>query len=380
MSEVLKPQSASQENVFCSKKKLLHFGADWIKFNIAPIDSQNPPPSIQFLNYLFQLPHNDTNASEYDSFEWPGTATQVMLKFTGKKQQDEELFIFGRNGKSLLRIIRINKKASNRIGRQYDYRIDCYGTLFDYERIGLLDVKTMLGIFLTDIERGFLRHSVTRIDICCDLSGYQVKSIKRGIIGDKKHKKKITVFNEADPESFYYGKKTDKWFARGYNKLLDIQAKSKEWVFLKLGYFNYDFVTRLEIEAHSDICLNNILTLPLCFDNEYLFGIYKSLLQTKYVQFQIVPFIESELKKIGFSIVKPVRREHIAKELSRLQYLNRTASMLENCMLRCDLSFAETIVILRRLIGTEPETGMSLNQNEVATIEDFRTIFSCKQL
>lgn len=377
MNKVLKSLSANQDNVFRNEKKLLHFGPDWITFNIASRVSQMPP-SISFLDSIFKIPHNDTNASEYDSFIWCDNHTEVKIQFTGRNQMGEMIVINGQKGKSLLRITKIDKESSQtfKTVAKYSYRIDCYGTLFDYDRLGLINAQEVLSIFLSDIERTLVTHSVSRIDICADLAGYKVKSIQRGIIGSESHKKKITVFNTSEPETINYGNKTGKWMARAYNKLLDVQKKKKEWIFIKLGYFDSFLVTRLETEARSDICLENSLTLPLCFDNKYLFGIYKSLLGNKLVQFKVIPFIEKELKRNGYKIITPIKREHNSKLLSQMQYMKLCASYANGAMERFQFSFDEYIQALRPLI--EPETGISSNQEALATEEDIRTILSCK--
>jgi len=372
MNKVLKPSLADQENVFPNAKKLLHFGTDWISFNISLVDSRKPSPSFSFLESLFRLPHNDTNASEYDSVVWGNTETEVMLEFSGKIQMGEVLSIKGHKGKAILRVVKIDPEWAKNIHYKFQYRIDCYGTLFDYDRLGLLNAREILSLFLLDIEQGLLRHSVSRVDICADFSGYTVKSIFRGIIGSKAHMKKKTIFNADNPETLNYGEKKDKWMARAYNKVLDARKKAKEWIFLRLGYFDCEPITRLEVEARSDMCLNNSLTLPLCFDHEYLFGIYKRLLRNKLVQFQIIPFLEKELKKRNFRIILPKKREHDPKRLSEEKYIKRIKSSVENAMERYEISFENLVEMIRP--DHDPLMGKSLNSEILEKTENISTI------
>lgn len=376
MNNILKPQSANQD--YGNDKKLLHFGADWITFNIAQKNPEITPASIRFLESLFSLSHNDTNASEYDDFIWADSAQEVMLQFGSDIQMGEVLKVNGHKGKSLLQIIKINSDWAENIRYPYAFKVDCYGTLFDYDRLGIINAKEMLAVFFSDIERNLVSHSVSRIDICADLTGYKVKSIQRGITGSKAHMKKITVFNTANPETMNYGTKKDKWMARAYNKLLDVTKKKKEWIFLRLGYFDHVLVTRLETEARSDICLNNALTLPLCFDNEYLFGIYKSLLSNKLVEFTVIPFIESELKKAGYKIITPIKRDHDPKQLSQQKYIKRIAGFHISAMERYDIPHDVLLKAINEHI--KPETGIGLNQEHLATEEDFRKVFNINQL
>lgn len=369
MNEVLKPLSANQDNVLSLEKKLIHFGADYIIFNLAALTSANIPKSISYLDSLFNLSHNDSNSNEYE-VTWKETDTDVVLQFQPITQKGEIIKVNSR-GKALMQIVKINPKWAKNIGYRYQYAIDCSGTFFDFARLGLINPQQMLAPFLADVEANVVRHSVSRIDICADLSGYTVKSILRGINGSKEHMKKITVFNTANPETFYYGYKQDKWHARGYNKLLDIQKKGKGWIFLPLGYLDYQTVTRLEVEAHSDVCLNNSLTLPLCLNTEYLYGIYKSLLSTKFVKFQIIPFIEKSLIEQDFHLITLLKREHHPHALTELQKFKRLFSQMDNVCVSCGISYEE----LFNLYKYRSETGMSSNQEALATDDVFRTMY-----
>lgn len=370
MNRVLKPLSADENFVKSPEKKLLHFGADWITFNIASCTSK-APSSIQFLDNLFNLSHNDTNASEYDGFIWSDGKTEAQLQFTGKNHMGEMLLVNSYRGKAILRIVKVtNMEWAKKFKYKYSYRIDCYGTLFDYERLEILNIQELLSLFLTDIADKKIIHSISRIDICADLSEYSVQGITRGIRGSKAHKKNMTVFNTADPETVNYGKKIDKWMARIYNKKLDVQKKKKEWIYLYLGYFEHDKTTRIEVEAKSDICLEKSLTLPLCFNNEYLFGIYKSLLKNKMVQFQCIRFIELELKKKNFQIITPQKREHQATILSQEKYIKLVVSYINGAEERYKIGLEEIIYLV------EQEMGISLNSEKLEKIRNTGKISS----
>jgi len=324
-----------------TNSELLHFGVDWLTLNIRTKNA-NKAKSIMFLEELFEIPHNDTNANFIKDFSWLHTVESVDLMFSSSKQAGEMIIVMFQ-GTPIIRILLPNGESMKNIKYSYQYQINFYGMFFDFHRLNKLNAEYFLKIFLDDIDSGKIEHSISRIDICSDLANFSTGSIQNGIEGDVTHMKKGAKFgidpSTKEAETITYGNKKSKWMARIYNKLVEAQQKKKEGFYF--DYYNYEKVTRLELEIKSDVCQEYKVTLRKTLDKHFIWSLYKKLLNTQFVQWNISSFIESELEKQNFQSVELEKREHTPEALKRFQYFQQTVSRVQNCMDRYHYSDLE---------------------------------------
>lgn len=90
--------------------------------------------------------------------------------------------------------------------------------------------------------------SINRLDICFDIPVSTKTALRRYT---SKLSKGATIYDNDKIETQYIGKKSNckRHFIRVYDKLLDIQVKKKFAEYLH--YFNYQNVTRIEVEMHT---------------------------------------------------------------------------------------------------------------------------------
>lgn len=331
----------SKHNKLNTKHELLHFGIDWLTLNITP-KRKAQPVSIRFMESLFSIPHNDTNASFISDFNWLHTVESVDLMFSENKRDGVMVFILFK-GVPIIRVAIPNTKSRRNIKYKYRYQISFYGMFFDFHRLKRIDAESFLKIFVDDIEEGLLKHSISRIDICADLSNFTTNEIEKGIKGDKAHMKHGNRF-KIDPitkiaETINYGDKSSRWMARIYNKLVEAQAKRKEAFYF--DYYNHEEVTRLELEIKSEVCQEYKVTLPKTFDNHFIWSLYKQLLNTQFVKWDISSFIEQELKKKDFRSIELEKRQHTPEALSDFKYFQQTVTRVQGCMDRYQYSDLE---------------------------------------
>ncbi|MDH3324981.1 MAG: hypothetical protein OEL89_05050, partial [Candidatus Peregrinibacteria bacterium] len=298
------------------KRELLNFAIDHLTLNIGfKLGTSEESKKILYIVKMFEalesIGLNDTNTNSITDLTWDPFGHEIDV-FCERSIHRNVMYAihFGR-----YRIMRIEKVPPESTMREnlknynYDYRITFYGTLFALSRINQIDHLDFLKPFLADISNHFVQHSISRIDICADIAGTSVLSIKRGITGTKKKMKDFSRIKEnpvtKEPETMYYGQGANDWLARFYNKILDIRVKNKESLYP--DYLDHEKVTRLEIEAKSAISQKFKITLPKILELGFLLSVYEQVLINKYVKFNIVKFIKSELIKNGLKEIQATR-------------------------------------------------------------------------
>lgn len=316
------------------EKKLLHFGLDYSVLNIGFVEKKQSP-SLRFCDAIFSFPHNDTNASEITEFVWGDSSESISIHFSHSSDGDQIAFIFRDKDKiAVIQKVTSESQLRTRLGYKYDYRISFYGAFWSLVRLRKVSVEDYFSLFLRDVESGSIRHSISRLDLCCDIANISPNEIIAGIRGDSKHKKKLTIYgqshDESDAETIDYGRKRTAWFARVYNKLLEAAKKGKQRYFL--DYFEHESqVTRLEVQLNSAPLQLYKVELKDLFNNERLLSLYSAHLKTKYVTWSIFSFIHRELKKNGFQTIPLERYKLSYKVLSKDRYFLRTESMVRRC-------------------------------------------------
>lgn len=322
------------------KPGLLHFGLDYLVLLIGVGD--DPAPSVSLLEAIFSIPHNDSNASEVRSFVWNDDGDEVILRF-GKYQYDEIAYV-SRGEDLLFSIQEIGPKSTmpSLVRLKYKYRISFYGWFFGLVRLGEFDLTDFWGIFLRDIEDAVIGHSVSRIDICADIANVSVGSVERGIVRLSERIKRISKFNidpdTKEPETVYFGEKSNHWKGRIYNKLLEVESKGKER--LHADYFQHEKVTRVEIELHSRSCKTFGVNLESVQGLEFLLSVYAAHLKNKSASWRILRVIEREMKKRGFRSIPTVRKSDSYDQMSNRKFFRATFRKNIECAKRYGEEFA----------------------------------------
>ena len=315
-------------------KELLHLGLDYSVINIAFIPTVQSR-SISFCDSIFSFPHNDSNADEIPTLNWPDSDEVVSVHFSFTSDKDEVAIIF-RDADKIMVIQKVTNESLMRsnIGYIYDYRISCYGAFFSLIRLGEFDPKDFLGIFLRDIAEEKVQYSLSRVDVCADISNVSPQEIIDGIQGDFDHMKKISVFQETingdDAETINYGKKGMPWFARVYNKLIELTKKGKQRYFTDYIAHQKE-VTRLEIQFDGTVLREHGFLPNDCLDTQRIYSLYAKHLFTKYVQWNIFRFLKKEMKRRGFKFNPPIRVPPTYDVLSKDEKFRRTEKSVKSC-------------------------------------------------
>jgi hypothetical protein len=308
-------------------KQLLFFGKDFLVLNLG-ITGENQSQSLQFLNSIFSFPHNDTNAAEILELEWANSGTNVSIHFAFTKEGDELALVF-QGKEKILSIHKVTEQSQlrTRMRYKYMYRISFYGVFFALHRIDKLEITSYWKMFLEDIETSHVAYSISRLDLCADITNVKPIEIATGIRGVESHMKDFSTFKgklkKGNPETIMYGSKGDNnWFGRIYNKLVEMAGKGKERLYL--DYLLHGTVTRLELVFKSSVLTGQYnLTLAQCLDEQLLFNLFCNHLKTKYVSWDILPFLRREMRKRGIERMTLERYKKLHNPLPRDQKFKR---------------------------------------------------------
>ncbi len=347
-------ESVRHSNVAPVTSSLLYFGLDWITLNVAPNRHKNK--SIQFLDAIFSFPQNDTNASGIEEFVWGVGSETVSIEFSYTKQGDRLAQVFWNGTKIILiQFVDSDSTFKKNLKYKFKYMVNFYGLFFSLWRINALDGINFLQIFLDDIEAGTIDHSISRIDICADLSGITPLEIKNSIkIIAKDKARKISEYQKdletGECETIYYGKKGDnRWFARIYNKIVEIVNKGKQKYYL--DYLEHEQVTRFEIQVKSLGLIEYKWQLFDCLDLEKVLSLYSKHLHTKYVQWSILSIIQEEMKKKGFEKIQVGRHKKAYKALKYDKYFKLLLGMSRKCVENYGVTIDQVCDQLRSRFG-----------------------------
>ncbi len=349
-------------------RRLRHFGLDYLTLNIGVVSHHGIiPPSIAFLNALFSLSHNLTNASDYKNMVWGASSEEVNLLFS-TYGNDEIIFV--NRGEDTIMMIRQIGLTSNMppfVKQRYQYHIQFYGWFFGLARLECLTLQDYWHPFLTDIEHKRIVSSISRIDICADIEFASVTSIERSIVrkGRMKARSKLEIDDKTGiPGTVCFGARALDWKARIYNKLAEIVAKHKESLYP--DYVASKCITRLEIELHSKPCQEYKVTLHSCLNLEFVLGVYIRFLDKRSGRWRILRFITSELKKRGMKAIPAERFILDYDQISNRAYFKRTANQVKECAKRYGMPIDS---ILKGI-----ETFLQLNANESPPTDPFLTL------
>lgn len=332
-----------------NKPKLLHFGLDYLRLCVG-FGQRQESKSLGFLSAIFSQPHNDTNAATYRDFVWADTSEEVDLLF-GKSPNGEACYVSS-DGWAIMGIEKLSEESSfyRNIRGKYQYVVSFYGAFFALFKLGL-DPLEFWRIFDDDIKQNSIVHCVSRVDICADIENISVLAIEKGIaVQSPTHAKPFTRLNvdweTGIPETFYYGKTDDKrWHGRAYNKIKDINDKHTEALFP--NYWGLERVTRLEIELH-EVCREFRMDFLNCRDVAFQLSIVKAMLETKYVQWGILPFLLKEMREKGFNFFALKRVQVDYEEMPKMLFYKRTLRKNLACVERMRIPLDMYLSRLRR--------------------------------
>ncbi|MDD5055299.1 MAG: phage/plasmid replication protein [Candidatus Peribacteraceae bacterium] len=355
------PHHQSNQNIEQNIKEkpniaLLHFGLDYLVLLVG-IDQKNAA-SLRLLSAVFNLPHNDTNADEHRNFVWADTDEEVTFRFS-KYQHDEVVYVY-RGEDHLFSIQKIGKNSTMppSVKKKYWYRISFYSWFFGLARLGEIDVHDYWGIFLRDIESGFIVHSVSRIDICADLGNISVSRVQRGIVRLSERSKKLSKLNidpvTLEPETVYFGERSNHWKARIYNKLVEAERKGKERLYPE--YWFCDFVTRLEVELHSRSCQTYSINLKSVMSLEHLLMVFRAHLKNKAASWRILRFIEEKLKERGYKALPPQREKFEYDQISESKFFKATFRKTLACAKRYGIDINTILSWIREMVEDSPQS------------------------
>lgn len=296
------------------ERKLLSFFIDWLTIQIWDENKDVNTESVKFLDWLFSLPHNDSNASTYKKIPWFNSNELVDIFFNSNK--DWEIIEVHKWREKIIRVLKPDKTKN--VFYKKKYVISFYWQFFDLHSLRIINMYDYFKGFTEDILNNNLVHSVSRLDVCADIAWISVRSIRDWIKWSRL--KKITSFNEDinswELSGFYYWdkKSTNKlWLARCYNKLEDLLIKNKRD--LKKHYFDHEEVTRLELEIRSEQIRARWIDLFAVLNRNFVLSIFKEILVNKYSYFSIVSFVSWELKKNWFELNKVPKNYRIKNNL-----------------------------------------------------------------
>ena len=284
--------------------QVLHFGSDYLALNIIKEEdllNPNKSKTIKWLEFIFNLPYNCTNANTFEDITWIDTDEVVDFEFFESKKGIAVQIM--KDGVHIITITKIDENSSMSTVSPYLYRYDFYGQFFNLYRLDELDILPYLKTLIEDIEMDTISSSIGRIDICADIAGCLPRDIENNFnsILDLKITK-IREDKKTGSETINFVK-TKRKTIRVYNKLIEAEHKKKKWF---LDYFKNDTVTRLEVELNSEYKKKFNIKISDILDKNRLFGFYLEALNTSKYKFGITDFIKSELEKMNFKICPPV--------------------------------------------------------------------------
>jgi len=129
---------------------------------------------------------------------------------------------------------------------------------------------------------------VMRVDIALDVSDYSVLSLAS--LADTKLP--VTKINERidSPETYYIGDWNSKRkLIRIYNKKLHAIKNRRTMLYPEYFADEHSVITRLEIELRNQACQSWMITLQKLLDPEFIYSVFYSELNTKFVSFPSLP-------------------------------------------------------------------------------------------
>lgn len=320
-----------------TKTKVLRFSLDYLKFNyprdqkmsdfaMLMINAKNGEHNVKFLNTWFE--------QEYDVIRKNGI---LKLKYKGH---------------TVIQIKQYN--VNDQVGGYISYAIDFYSSFFS--------LKDMWPLYQEFDRKYAIKGKVSRVDICCDLNISVGDFIKAGY---KTNFKKSNTYGvdlaTGVPETIYFGSKASRnkrHLIRIYDKLLDTTNRKKYELYK--DYFNYNAVTRVEIELRSTSCKELGLSSDNIRDRKTLQEVFTSIcINPRTTHFQALDDLSLKTSKVRKMTVK---RE--VEALKPEKKFKRLAGMAYN------LFNAGYTNICIQLFDELRERGAYQNQEELLELQE----------
>lgn len=262
----------------------LNFGLDYIRVDLERGESTLFVDIL--LNKLSYIDDDNSNFLSVDFLDFDFTVVRSGDYFLFSPSADESYFNFP--------LFRLSTP------RDFVVTLDIYSSFFHWPHF--FDFLYSLSSF---------PHRLLRVDIALDFRSFTPDSLLECF----EHDLSLTRFKEKDgiSETIYIGDlKSKRKLVRLYDKKLDSKKKNKTEFYP--GYFAFDDpVTRLEVELRSQACSSWSLTISKLLDPEFLYNLFKTELQTRFI-FLSLPSSFSWYSKPRFErgVPDPILRLHEA--------------------------------------------------------------------
>lgn len=304
------------------KSTLLYFGLDYLTMLVGNTSSEKIARFVYMFDFIFSLSHNSSNASEYYNQYLGNTGLKCNVIFGTGRDSNYLYLHFDQHRIITVEKIDENSNLKNLTGNKYQYRIQFYSSFFSLQRLQRLSVEKFFTDFYSDYVNDSIVHSISRIDICADLTNFSPlyyrdqisissqSGLRFSAIGLDMH------FKEAET----IGISASSWSLRMYNKNKEIEVKGKHALFPE--YLEEKSVTRIEIELKKRL-REFKPELAKVLDTQWLLGVYEKVLNNKYLKAKFVPSILGIMQRNGYKPFLPILAQPSYGTLSNFAQLDR---------------------------------------------------------
>ena len=238
------------------KPQLLHFGIDYIRLVFPKLFT-----SPDFTDFFVGLSAN----SNYREIDWFGFHFTLDYTYSGSRKTLK----FTYDGYPIIYLVEYADMGA--VAQNISYSLDIYGSAFYIPE---------LQQFFSQFWRHIGCHGkVTRLDLACDVMCTPKQFLDAGYVTQFPKGSKYGLNEKTgDCETRYFGEKKPKnkrHLIRVYDKLLDSQGKQKTKLFSH--YFQFENVTRIEVEIRSTTCKSLKITPYKLGDYDFLESTFKTL-------------------------------------------------------------------------------------------------------
>lgn len=248
---------------------------------------------------LFSKPHNYSNANTYNDVKFMDFDINFTVQYIDGPAGVSAQFWFDKQ--PMFQIVRnVRNKHTGNISK-YLFTIDFYAQFFNFQRIHKLESYDLLKYF-QPYWHSIATKSIGRVDMALDIAGYTPEDIMAGY--ESSLDINVSRLNETSSttETIYIGKNKirNKKVVRMYDKLVDTLAKNKRQYFA--DYFEYDKVTRFELELHWEYLKKYQFEYLFFFDRVKMFNIFYDCLNDRFTNYAVIDEFMLDMKKKGITV------------------------------------------------------------------------------
>lgn len=235
-------------------QKLLHFGLDYVRFNVF-VDHKDFD--------LFFIGKSDN--SNYGNHEFCG---QIFSSLWSNSKFGDQVMLIDSSSS----VVRVEKIKDWGVIKNCYYRVDFYGSFFGFDYSDKL-----LSEF---VKRYSSIIDLSRLDICSDWANISPKGfLDMGYKTNFRISDTVKESQDGEFQTKYFGSKSvaqnPRHFFRIYDKKKDIGYKNKTLHYL--DYLSYNLVTRCEVQINKKSIQSYGVTSECLLSESRLLNIYTSL-------------------------------------------------------------------------------------------------------